>query len=297
MKKSNKYKLLPHTKEKVYGFDRNAGQVVGWEISNFDIQSYWKYSTGSNIVVGVLDTGCDINHEDIKPNILPGYNAIDDNSNCEDDNGHGTHVAGTIAATNNSLGMVGVAPDVKIIPIKVLNKKGTGDALAISKGILWATKNGCDIITMSLASDGHSNLIDSAIDYAIKNGVVVVCAAGNSGQNHPIMYPANLDTTIAVGSIGRSLSISSFSCTGPELNFFSPGENIFSCAPNNSYTIMSGTSMATPFAVGCIAITLSNIKNYKDYTEKSKLLSILNKNTIKITNSHCGVIQPNISFS
>lgn len=297
MNSRNRYKLLPHKKEKIHGFDRNSAQIVGWEISDFDIQSYWKYSTGSNIVVGVLDTGCDINHDDLKANILDGYNAIEDNSNCNDDNGHGTHVAGTVAAKNNSLGMVGVSPDAKILPIKVLNKNGSGTAAHIAKGIFWAAKNGCDIITMSLASPGSSTLIENAIKYAIDNNVVVVCAAGNNGQSHPIMYPAKLDTTIAVGAVGKSLNICDFTCMGPELDFLSPGENIFSCAPNNSYAIMSGTSMATPFAVGCIALSLSAIKNYKAYTNKHKLISLLNSNTLKIKDSPCGIIRPNVPSS
>ena len=251
------YSLLPHEKQKIYGFNREAGQIMGWEIIKFDVCSVWNFTTGKDVIVAVLDTGCDVNHPDLKDNILDGYNIIDNNSNVMDENGHGTHVCGTIGAKNNGIGMVGIAPDVKILPIKILNKRGSGKEKDIANGIIWASDNGADIITMSLGSPSPSKNIENAIDYATKKGCVIFCAAGNNGTSSPILYPAKYNTTIAIGSIGKNLNRSIFSCSGDELDFLSPGEDIFSCAPNNSYVLMSGTSMATPFAVGCAALALS----------------------------------------
>lgn len=289
------FKLLPHTKEKIYGFDSKSAQIIGWEISKFDITDYWKYSTGKNIRVAVLDTGCDTNHDDLKDAITDGFNAIDENTNVCDDNGHGTHVAGTIAARNNSTGMVGIAPESEIVPVKVLNKRGSGTSANIAKGIIWAADNNCDIITMSLASPVTSKTVEDAIIYATNKDVIVVCAAGNNGNHTPIMYPAKMPQTIAIGSIGQDLRLSHFSCIGPELDFLSPGENIFSCAPNNSYTLMSGTSMSTPYAVGCIALSLCFDKSNFS-RDKNSIVKLFNKYSKKIPIENniigCGIIQP-----
>lgn len=228
------YKLLPYTKEKIFGFNRNCGQLIGWEISQLNIAQYWDKTKGEDITVGVLDTGCDTEHEDLKNNLLVGYNTFTNSNNIYDDNGHGTHVAGTIAACNNSLGMVGVSPQSKIIPIKVLDGNGSGSAENIANGIKWGVDNGCNILTMSLASRKSAQSIEKAMDYAVKNNVLVVCAAGNDGNSSSIMYPARLDTAVAIGAVDKNLNICNFSCMGQELDFLSPGDQIFSCAPQNN---------------------------------------------------------------
>ena len=127
---------------------------------------------------------------------------------------------------------------------------------------------------MSLGSPLTDKYLEKSIEYAVENNVVIFCAAGNSGNNMDIMYPAKLDTTISVGSIGRNLEISNFSCCGDELDFVAPGEDIISCVPNNSYASMSGTSMATPYAVGCASLLLSYknlaIKHKNEYIQEFK---------------------------
>lgn len=290
-----KFRLLPHIKENVYGFNRNSGQILGWEISKFNIPRFWDQTTGKGVRVGVIDTGCDKNHSDIKDNIVDGYNAIDDNDNFSDGNGHGTHVAGTIGAKNNSLGMVGVAPDSNIVPIKVLGDRGTGSANDIARGIRWAANNGCDIVTMSLGARVSSQIIENSISYAISKGTIVVCAAGNDGNNSEINFPARLSTTIAIGSINEYLEYSHFSCNGPELDFVSPGENIFSCKPGDNYCIMSGTSMATPFAVGCIALTIAYYKAKNKPMPKTidSIIELFKKSSITLPqNINQLIIQP-----
>lgn len=256
-----KSRLLPFIREDIYGLDPLSAQIIGWEINQFKIQDEWKYSQGENVKIGVIDTGCDLDHIDLKSNILSGINLIDPKKDPYDDNGHGTHVCGSIAAENNGLGMVGISPKSKIVPIKALDGSGSGSNKIIAKGIVFAADSGCDLITMSLGSPNHSKDIYDAILYAIKKNCVIFCAAGNSGENSPIMYPARYDEVIAIGSIDRNLNRSPFTCKGEELDFLSPGQDILSCVPKNNYALMSGTSMANPFAVGCASLLLSYAKS------------------------------------
>jgi subtilisin family serine protease len=270
-KNKNSSKLLPFIREDVFGLSPQSVQIYGWEIKKFNIQNHWINSQGENTKVAVIDTGCDLDHPDIKNNLLQGINLIDNKKDPIDDNGHGTHVAGTIAGENNGIGMVGVAPKCKIIPIKTLDENGNGGNKAIAAGIVWAADRDCDFITMSLGTAQDSKDIHKAIIYATKKGCIIFCAAGNSGENTPIMYPARYNETIAIGSIDRNLRRSDFTCAGEELEFLSPGQDIFSCVPDNSYAVMSGTSMATPFAVGCACLLLSFYKKKNKQNElKSK---------------------------
>lgn len=270
-KNKNNCSLLPFIRENVYGLDPSVAQITGWEINRFNIKEQWKFSKGKNTVIAVIDTGCDLDHPDLKNNLLQGINLLDPKKDPIDDNGHGTHVSGSISAEDNDGGMVGVAPQSKIIPIKALDASGNGNNKTISKGIIFAADNKCDFITMSLGSPVDSKDIYEAIKYAVKKGCIIFCAAGNYGEDSPIMYPAKYSETIAIGSIDRNLNRSDFTCKGIELDFLSPGQDIFSCVPDNNYAIMSGTSMANPFAVGCAALLLSYAKsNNKQHLLKTK---------------------------
>lgn len=259
-------RLLPHIKEPIHGLKTSSAQVLPWAIMTFNVMGVWPKANGSRVNVAVIDTGCDFNHDDIKDNLISGQNIINPNKDPIDGNGHGTHVAGTIAAINNSLGVVGVSPETKIMPIKALNDDGSGSNDHVAEAIIWACDNGADIITMSLGSDYPSVRIERALLHAESKGVIIFCAAGNSGIKHDVNYPARYSYTISVGAIDRRLNICKFSCTGDTLDFLAPGEDIISTTPGNSYSLMSGTSMATPFAVGCAALYLS-------YTRKTKGLS------------------------
>jgi subtilisin family serine protease len=300
-KKINDCSLLPHTKENIFGFNRNSAQIYGWEIKKFDIPSEWKYSQGENVRVAVIDTGCDLYHNDLKDNILQGKNFISPNKDPIDDNGHGTHVSGTIAAKNNGIGIVGVAPMSKIIPIKALDADGNGSNKDIAKAIVWAVDNSSDLITMSLGSSNDSLEIRSAINYATKKNVTIFCAAGNFGELVDIMYPAKYVDTISIGSIDQNLKRSNFSCAGDTLDFLSPGENIIGCTPNNNYAIMSGTSMANPFAVGCACLLLSYSKKHNiKIQNKNDYINIFKQNTVSLKQNKFqekkyqgyGIIQP-----
>lgn len=168
-----------------------------------------------------------------------------------------THSTGIIVAENNDIGMIGVAPKAKVIPVKVLDDKGSGDMENVVKGIRWAVDNGADIISMSLGCPRPIQNVRKAIQYAESKGIPVFCAAGNAGKTNELFYPANYKETIAVGSIDSNLMRSNFSNTGENLDFMAPGGKIFSTIPDNWYGYMSGTSMACPFVVGIAALCLS----------------------------------------
>jgi subtilisin family serine protease len=261
---------------------------------------------GSGITVAVIDTGCDLEHKDLQNNLLEGKNFIQPHKPPIDDNSHGTHVAGTIAAAYNDYGMVGVAPETKIIPIKALDHEGSGDIENIIEGIIWATDNRVDFITMSLGSEHTSARLESAVKYAISKNVVIFCAAGNSGPNVDIMYPARYDGVISIGAIDENLERTEFTCSGDSLDFLAPGQNIVSCVPGNKYAMMSGTSMSNPFAVGCAALVasyrkahkLSAFKNSQDYIRYFSNRSIGLKNqkfANKIRYEGHGIIVPYLS--
>ena len=286
--KKNNFKLLPHIRTDLHGISPSSQQFLGWQIKKFDIERYWKYSQGEDVTVAVVDTGCDLGHDDISANLIQGYNFIDPGKDPQDDNGHGTHVAGTIAAINNGVGMVGLAPKTKIMPVKVLSRDGSGPNKSVADGVIWAVDNGADIIAMSLGSPNPSNILEKAIQYAKSKQVIIFCAAGNSGIESGIQYPAKYDNTISIGAINENLNICEFSCCGNELDFLAPGENIISCVPGNRYASMTGTSMANPFAVGCASLFLSYSKkmDFKNLTSKldscQDYIDIFSKGTTKL---------------
>ena len=282
----NKYGLLPFIREDIFGLETDIAQIRGWELTKFNVPDCWQHTMGEDVRVAVIDTGCDINHRDIKNNILEGKNFVEPGKLPIDKNGHGTHVAGTIAAENNQIGMVGVAPKAKIIPVKSLGDNGSGSLRAIVDGIVWAADNGSDFITMSLGSPGPAQPMEDAIKYAASKGSIIFCAAGNSGPSSDIMYPAKYDHTISIGAIDENLNRTNFTCSGETLDFLAPGHNIFSCVPDNNYAIMSGTSMSNPFAVGCAALLLSYNRKHKKYKLNSykDYIEVFRKFTIEIPN-------------
>jgi subtilisin family serine protease len=284
--RKQKVKLLPFVREDLLTI-QDVQQQAGWEITAYNLPEAWKFCQGEGVVVGVLDTGVDLNHDDIKDNLLPGRNFVNPKKPPQDDGCHGTHVTGIICAENNDLGIVGVAPKTKIIPVKVLNGKGSGDLQTVADGIIWATDQKVDFITMSLGSPQPVPVILNAIKYANSKGVIVWCAAGNAGRTRQIFYPANYKETIAVGAIDENFERANFSCTGDDLDFLAPGVKILSTVPENWYAVLSGTSMANPFVVGIACLILSYVRKNKlnikletaeDYRNILKKYTIPSKN-------------------
>lgn len=280
------YSLLPYTREDVYSL-QEAQQAAGWQITRFNLPDKWKLSQGEGVKIAVIDTGVDLEHPDLKNNLLQGKNFVERNKDPIDINSHGTHVAGTICAENNDIGMIGVAPKSKVIPIKALDDRGNGNPRDIEEAIIWAADQGADLITMSLGSPHQVESMKKAISYALSKKCVTFCAAGNAGKTHEIYYPANYPETIGIGAIDENLERAPFSCTGSDLDFLAPGVKIFSTAPKGWYAYMSGTSMSNPFAVGCAALLLSYIRNNKvdiKLENDEDYRKILKKNTISLNN-------------
>ena len=282
---AKKINLFPYEIEDVISI-QEAKQKSSWGISAFDLPKTWAKTKGDGVKIAVLDTGCDLTHPDLSKNLLPGYNLINPKKQPWDDNKHGTHVAGIIAAENNQIGVVGVAPNSKIIPVKVLDKNGSGSVSNVANGIIWATDVGkADFICLSLGTPNPVPEIHAAIKYAISKKTICFVAAGNSGVTNKIFYPANYDETIGIGSIDENFNRSKFSNTGSNLDFMAPGNKILSTVPENWYAVMSGTSMATPFAVGVSALYLSYVRSRKlnvKLENNLDYISVFKSNTISI---------------
>jgi subtilisin len=259
VKKDYHCKLLPYKKTICMSM-LDAQQKAGWGITAFRLPDAWKLAQGEGVTIAVLDSGADLDHPDLKDNLVEGINFVKPGTPPEDDNGHGTHCAGILVASNNDIGMVGVAPKAKVMPVKVLDKNGNGNLLNVAQGIRWAADKGVDFITMSLGSPMKVANVRKAIQYADSKGFPCFVAAGNAGKTDEIFYPANYPETIAIGAIDENFKRAEFSCTGRELDFMAPGVNIFSTFPDNWYATLSGTSMACPFAVGVAALVKSYVK-------------------------------------
>ena len=229
-------------------------------------------SGGMGIVVAVLDTGVYKDHLDLENSILDCKDATKRRikDGCADGNGHGTHVAGTILANGGSdgLGVYGVAPEAKLMAIKVLDNQGSGWSDDIAAGIYYAADNGANIISMSLGSDIQSSLIMKAVDHAVSKGVLVIAAAGNDGHtdgDNSIDYPAANQKIVAVAAFDSNDETAYFSSLGinpgyfkyrveeREIEFIAPGVDIESIWNDGCYHIISGTSMAAPHITGIAA--------------------------------------------
>jgi len=227
-----------------------------WGIARVKAPEAWKATMGAGVKVGVIDTGVDCTHPDLAPNCAGGINVVDPSKDPADDNGHGTHVSGTIAGAKDGKGVAGVAPKAKIYAIKVLDSDGGGTVEDIIKGINWATANGMQVINMSLGGPGHSAAMQKAVKKAYAAGITIVAAAGND-PNTPVGEPASYKESIAVSASTFDDKLAFFSTTGPEVAFIAPGHEIYSDAPGGGLAKHSGTSMATPHVAGLAALAIS----------------------------------------
>ncbi|MFJ8064151.1 S8 family peptidase [Psychrobacillus sp. NPDC096426] len=229
----------------------------------------WNKTKGKGVTVAVLDTGCDSIHPDLQERIIGGRNFTDDDeSNPDiflDYNGHGTHVAGTIAAQQNDNGVVGVAPEASLLIVKVLNKKGSGQYEWIINGINYAIEQKADIISMSLGGPNDMPELHEAIKMAISNNILVVCAAGNEGDGDDstdeFAFPGCYNEVICVGAINLERRSSDFTNSHNEIDLVAPGEKILSTYLKGKYATLSGTSMAAPHASGALALIKSLVNN------------------------------------
>ncbi|MDB5099005.1 MAG: peptidase [Cyanobacteria bacterium RYN_339] len=210
-----------------------------------------------DVIVAIIDTGLDVNHPAIKGRVVSPYNVIDHNTDVTDEEGHGTHVAGIIAGARglNADSEGGVAPNVKIMPIKAAGKNGGFRASNVAEGIRYAADHGAKVINMSLGGPLWMPYVQDAIKYAESKGVVVVCAMGNSGKQSAA-YPARFDGVLAVAS-SKDGKRSKFSNYGDRTDVTAPGEHIISSVPGGKYGDKSGTSMASPYVAGAVALVMA----------------------------------------
>jgi thermitase len=230
-----------------------------WGLRNIQAEQAWDITTGGEIVVAVLDTGVDGGHPDLQGKVLPGYNVFNGGSNAGDDNGHGTAVAGLIAAsTDNGRGIAGLCWGCRILPVKVLNARGGGDDAGVAAGIRWAADNGARVINLSLGGSEESQVLREAVEYAAGKGIVVVAASGNEREEgNPTSYPAAYPSVVAVGATGNSDTVTGFSNTGDYVDIAAPGVGLWTTLPGGQYGPPNGTSFSSPYVAAAAALVLS----------------------------------------
>jgi len=236
----------------------NSEYKQDWGISHVGADKAHKaQDKGQGIRIAILDTGVNYNHPDLMGAYAGGYDFINNDNDPMDDNGHGTHVAGIIAASNDGVGIVGMAPDVKIYAIKVSDKQGRGTFSGLVEGINWAIENNIDIVTMSITGNGGTEALQKAVKSAYQDhGILLFVAVGNEGSL--VGYPAAYDEVIGVGYVNQNDIKSSFSNIGPQVEIVAPGSGINSTWIDGKYRMLSGTSMATPFVTGAAALLLAS---------------------------------------
>ncbi len=256
--------------DNVLGIYNRTLSTQAWSppgVSLLAARKIWSSTRGEKTVVAILDTGVDYNHPDLKANIIGGVSFVPAEKDFMDLHGHGTHVAGTIAANNRILGM---APQTKILAIKVLGKDGSGTNQGITKGLeyvrRWKGPQGevVNVVNMSLGGPVEDPAQYREIKKAFQAGISVVCAAGNSGDGsnntREISYPAYYPETIAVGAVNLQTRIANFSNSNDHIDIVAPGVETYSTYPGGKYVKLSGTSMATPHISGAVALIYSRYK-------------------------------------
>ncbi len=267
----------------------DAGESQGWGLGDkgINVAGAWAATKGKGVKVAVLDTGVDINHPDLKDQVVGSKDFSGSSVGTMDLKGHGTHCCGIVAMKQgNGQGFVGVAPECKLLMGKILGDDGTGDFDWATQGVLWAIDQGADVISMSIG--GYADIppdqffpdLRAAIKKAVDKGIIVVVAAGNSNDENVgnpkghVEYPGRYEEVITVAASDFSQHIAHFSSRGPEVDVAAPGDNIISTIPGGQYAEFSGTSMATPMVAGVAALYVAakKAKNEKPSQEDFRKL-------------------------
>jgi thermitase len=249
------------------------GSIDQWGPAAVSAPAAWQYVSGgsSGIVIAIVDTGVDDTHPDLSPKIVGEYSFV---GTIKDGFGHGTHVAGiAAAATDNQIGIAGMCPNCKILSVKVLDDQGSGYMSDVASGITYAASHGARVISLSLGGSGRSETLHSALDYALANNALPVCAMGNSGSNLNTPEPAYWHDCLSVIATDQNGAKASFSNYGMKADVAAPGVAILSTMPtypvtltttygySMNYDALSGTSMATPMVSGIAGLVLSQNPN------------------------------------
>lgn len=292
----NKVKLIPYTIQSIEDSTNETPEGV----QLVQASAIWEKSNeGEGMVVAVIDTGVDTDHPDLKDRIIGGRNFTTDHNgdvnNFEDNNGHGTHVSGIVAASLNGDGVVGVAPKAKILSIKALTEDGAGDygwiINAINYAVEWrGPKNEqARVICMSLGGPNDVPEMREAIQNAVNHNISVVVAAGNEGDGQEdtfeYAYPGAYNEVISVGAVNTNLQLAPFSNSHNEVDLVAPGVNVLSTYLDNKFAKLSGTSMAAPFVAGALALIINlSEKEFDRSLIESEIYAQLIRRTLPLGN-------------
>lgn len=278
--------------------EENIKDKITNNISSIGARHFWNQGyTGKGVIVAILDTGCNYHHLDLKDRIIGGYNFTKESGGdvyfFEDLNGHGTHIAGIIAASLNDFGIVGVAPEVSLLILKVLDYRGSGTVeslvKAIDYAINWTGPNDerVNIISLSLGLPSSPEILHNAIRQAISIDIAVVVASGNEGDGDlstdEYSYPAGYEEVIAVGATDNRNEVANFTNTNKEVDIYAPGVDIKSTYLDKGYADLSGTSMAAPHVTGALALLINKYEKLtKSKPTESQLFKYLMQHTTKV---------------
>ena len=267
-----------------------------WHLKRVGAEDAWEYTCGEGVTVAIVDTGvaCYDKGPFSRGSDLGGtrcengYNFVHDSTDAYDDQGHGTHVAGTVAqTTNNGKGTAGLAYCARLMPVKVLNKNGWGTLADVAEGIRYAADTGAQVITLRLGGSGKRKILEDAVDHALSKGVIVVAAAGNSGK--AVGYPAAYDGVIAVSATDSNDSIAWFSSRGPQVVIAAPGvavtqQTICDGGRNKCeiFGTFNGTSMASPHVAGAAAMMVGLGVDGPDAVRQALTSSAVHKDDAKL---------------
>ena len=230
-------------------------EVVDYGVQMVGAPLEWGETMGENVKIGVIDTGVDYNHIELKNRIKDGINTID-GGDFNDENGHGTHICGIISAEKNGVGVIGVAPKAELYVAKAFAKDGTSNFSAIEKAVNWMIDKKVNVVNMSFSSPAGGRAYTNLIHRLSQCGASIICAAGNEGEmgDNTIGFPARFDETVAVCAVDVNKHIASFSSKGSSAEICAAGIDIFSTYLNGGYALLSGTSMAAPILTGAVAL-------------------------------------------
>lgn len=225
-----------------------------WAMKQIEAESLWQITTGKpQTLVAVLDTGIDQNHEDLKDKVIAEAN-FTGGLTADDIHGHGTHVAGVIAANaDNSVGIAGLASSSRLMNVKVADDNGRCEASSVAEGIIWAANNGASVVNLSIEISEPATELEDAVNYAWNQGALIVAAAGNSGSQSPV-YPGYYENCIAVAATEQDGTLAPLSNYGSWVDVAAPGFNIYSTLPGDAYGYKTGTSSATAYISGLAAL-------------------------------------------
>lgn len=261
---------------------QSVGQLTDWGVHIVQAPSIWHATKGEGMKVAVLDTGVDLTHPDLAQNIQAYVNFTTDNrEDVIDRQGHGSHCSGVIAAIDNQIGVIGIAPNASLYVAKVLGDDGAGSVEWMIQGIDWAIEQQVDIVSMSLgcSEDPGAELYD-AIKRARSAGIIIVAASGNESTS--CGWPAAYEEVIAVGAIDQALDKASFSNFSKEVDVAAPGVNIMSTYLNGGYARLSGTSMATPIVAGVVALIQSFSRKNDIQATPELIMQMINQRSVDL---------------